>query len=153
MPVLASDFLPFALARGKMMALAETLGRRFKILPNLPHLPLSALSGGNQQKVMLAKWLQTRPNLVLLDEPTQGVDVGAREAVFAQIAAATDGGAIVLCASSDFEQLEQTADRVLIFARGQIVAELRSPFISKAAIAELCYAHSESSSAMERVSA
>ena len=68
---------------------------------------------------MLAKWLQTRPSLVLLDEPTQGVDVGAREAVFAQIAAATAEGAIVICASSDYEQLEQTADRVLIFAGGQ----------------------------------
>jgi len=150
MPVLGTVFRSYALARGAMMELATDLGRRFEVLPNRPQLPLSALSGGNQQKVMLAKWLQTRPSLVLLDEPTQGVDVGAREAVFAQIAAATHEGAIVLCASSDYEQLGQTADRVLIFARGRIVAELTSPSITKSAIAELCYAHSESSSTSQR---
>jgi ribose transport system ATP-binding protein len=153
MPVLETVFRSFALARGAMIKLALDLGQRFEVLPNRPTLPLSALSGGNQQKVMLAKWLQTRPRLVLLDEPTQGVDVGAREAVFAQIAAATAGGAIVICASSDYEQLEQTADRVLIFAGGKIVAELKSPFITKSAIAELCYAHSDSLSSTEGVSA
>ena len=153
MPVLETVFRSFALARSAMMKLALELGRRFEVLPNRPDLPLSALSGGNQQKVMLAKWLQTRPSLVLLDEPTQGVDVGAREAVFAQIAAATAQGAIVICASSDYEQLEQTADRVLIFAAGKVVAELRRPFITKSAIAELCYAHSESLSSTEEVAA
>jgi ribose transport system ATP-binding protein len=149
MPVLANVFRSYALARGSMIRLAADLGRRFEVLPNRPQLPVNALSGGNQQKVLLAKWLQTNPSLVLLDEPTQGVDVGAREAVFARIAAATAEGAIVLCASSDYEQLEQIADRVLIFARGRVVAEIKSPFITKASIAELCYAHSESPTSNE----
>ncbi len=89
---------------------------------------------------MLAKWLQTRPRLVLLDEPTQGVDVGAREQVFAAIAEAAEEGAGVLCASSDYEQLTAICDRVVVFcarAGGRAnSAGLRSP---SAAIAEACY--------------
>jgi ribose transport system ATP-binding protein len=143
MPLLGNAFPAYCVARSAMTRLARDLGRRFEVMPNDPLLPMNALSGGNQQKVVLAKWLQTKPSLVLLDEPTQGVDVGARSAVFSQIQAATDAGAMVLCASSDYEQLEQIADRVLIFAHGRIVAELKSPAISKTAIAELCYTHSE----------
>jgi ribose transport system ATP-binding protein len=143
MPLLGNTFPAYRIARNAMTRLALDLGRRFEVMPNNPSLPMDALSGGNQQKVVLAKWLQTKPSLVLLDEPTQGVDVGARAAVFNQIQAATDDGAMVLCASSDYEQLEQIADRVLIFAHGRIVAELQGAAISKTAIAELCYAHSE----------
>ncbi len=139
MPVLDSVFRGWALTRRGMVALAEDLGRRFEVLPNRPALPLSALSGGNQQKVVLAKWLQRSPRLVLLDEPTQGVDVGARQAVYAQIAAATRSGAVVICASSDYEQLEMICDRVLIFSAGSVIAELTGSQISKSSIAELCY--------------
>jgi ribose transport system ATP-binding protein len=143
MPLLGNVFAAYYLARNAMARLAMDLGHRFEVVPNNPSLPMNALSGGNQQKVVLAKWLQTTPSLVLLDEPTQGVDVGARAAVFNQIQTATNEGAVVLCASSDYEQLEQIADRVLIFARGRIVAELKGAAISKTAIADLCYAHSE----------
>ena len=141
MPLLGNSFKSYALARGAMFKLAADLCERFEVMPKRPALPMSALSGGNQQKVILAKWLQTKPALVLLDEPTQGVDVGARAAVFAQIQAATDAGAMVLCASSDYEQFEQIADRVLIFAHGRVVAELKGADISKSAIARLCYEH------------
>ena len=141
MPLLSSIFKPYALARAAMFSLAAEVCERFEVMPKRPILPMSALSGGNQQKVILAKWLQTKPTLVLLDEPTQGVDVGARAAVFAQIQAATDGGAMVLCASSDYEQFEQIADRVLIFSHGRVVAQLQGTQISKSAIARLCYAY------------
>jgi ABC-type sugar transport system ATPase subunit len=100
---------------------------------------VGSLSGGNQQKVLLAKWFQTRPRLILLDEPTQGVDVGARAQVFAAIAAAARDGAAVLCASADYEQLTAICDRVLVFDRGAVVAELVGDAIGKAAIAEACY--------------
>ncbi len=139
MPVLATRFRRWGLHRKRMVELALDLGRRFEVLPNRPDLPLSALSGGNQQKVILAKWLQQQPRLVLLDEPTQGVDIGARQSVFAQIAEATRAGATVLCASSDYEQLEAICDRVLIFVGGEVVAELAGPAITKSGIAELCY--------------
>ena len=94
---------------------------RYEVRPNHPELKLGILSGGNQQKVLLAKWLQTKPKLLVLDEPTQGVDVGARQAVFAALDQASRQGVALLCASTDYEQLAQICDRVLIFARGRIV--------------------------------
>jgi ribose transport system ATP-binding protein len=114
------------------------LGQEYQVRPNDPAMALAALSGGNQQKVLLAKWLQTRPRLLLLDEPTQGVDVGARQHVFAAISAASVQGVAIVMASTDYEQLEQICDRVLIFARGVIAAELVGSAITKANIAEHC---------------
>ena len=139
MPVLATRFHPWWLARRRMVRLAAELGRRFDVTPNRPTLPISALSGGNAQKIVLAKWLQGKPQLILLDEPTQGVDVGARFKVFEAIREAAAGDAGVLCASSDYEQLATLCDRVLILARGRIAAELSRADLSKEAIAEHCY--------------
>ena len=123
------------------------LGRRtrelcaeFEVRPNDPRLPLSALSGGNAQKVLIAKWLSAQPRLLLLDEPTQGVDVGTRQQLFRAIKAATRAGTTVLCASTDFEQLADICDRVVIFARGEVHDELVGADISKDTIAERCYA-------------
>ncbi len=138
MPVLGSGFLPWALARGRMARHAAELGAKFGVTPNRPSLPLSALSGGNAQKVVLAKWLQTAPRLILLDEPTQGVDVGARLQVFDALRQAAAGGSCILCASSDYEQLAILCDRVLIFANGRVVAELAGAALNKQAIAERC---------------
>ncbi len=139
MPVLDTVFRAWALSRRGMAQLAGELGRRFEVVPNRPALPLSALSGGNAQKVVLAKWLQTRPRLILLDEPTQGVDVGARQNVFAAIRAAAADGACVLCASSDYEQLAMLCDRVLILSHGRFAAELAGGALSKERIAQACY--------------
>jgi ribose transport system ATP-binding protein len=76
---------------------------------------------------------------MLLDEPTQGVDVGARAQVFCAIAEAAEAGATVLCASSDYEQLAAICDRVLVFSRGVVADEISGDRISKSAIAEACY--------------
>jgi ribose transport system ATP-binding protein len=117
---------------------SQVLLERFDVRPNRPNLPYGALSGGNQQKALLAKWLQVEPRLLLLHEPTQGVDVGAREQIFAIIAEATARGTAVICASSDYEQLGRLCDRVLIFARGHIVSELHGDRIDKDQITEEC---------------
>ena len=118
---------------------AVDLAHRYEVRPSDPTMKLSALSGGNAQKVLLAKWLNMNPKLLLLDEPTQGVDVGSREQVYAAIRAAAAQGTAVICASSDHEQLADLCDRVLIFARGGIVAELTDGQITKNQIAACCY--------------
>ena len=153
MPVLGTRFRPWWLARRRMVRLAAELGRRFDVTPNRPTLPVSALSGGNAQKIVLAKWLQGTPKLILLDEPTQGVDIGARFKVFEAIRAAAAGGAGALCASSDYEQLATLCDRVLILARGQIAAELSRDRLSKEAIAEHCYRAGGAATAAREIAA
>jgi ribose transport system ATP-binding protein len=137
MPVLGRRFRAWALARRGMARLAVQLGQQFEVTPNRPAQPLSSLSGGNAQKVVMAKWLQTAPRLILLDEPTQGVDVGARLAVFNALRAAAARGC-VLCASSDYEQLAMLCDRVLILAEGRVVAELSGAALTKHEIAARC---------------
>ncbi|WP_131115542.1 sugar ABC transporter ATP-binding protein [Lichenihabitans psoromatis] len=138
MPVLGHKLNPWCVRRAPMHQLAHDLGQQFGVVPNRPERALSSLSGGNAQKVVLAKWLQTDPSLILLDEPTQGVDVGARELVFDAIRNATRKGAAVICASSDYEQLALLCDRVLVFADGHIGAQLEGEQISKQTIAETC---------------
>lgn len=115
---------------------SEALLRSYDVRPRDPRLPLEALSGGNQQKAVMAKWLQTEPRLLLVHEPTQGVDVGAREQIFKLLRASADRSMTVLCASSDYEQLAAICDRVLVFAGGRIVRELAGDAITKDRIAE-----------------
>ncbi len=136
MPTLALRFRQWMLRRRAMTTEAAEMGRRFEVRPADPTMLMASLSGGNQQKVVLAKWFQMAPRLILLDEPTQGVDIGARQTVFRHIANAASAGAAVLCASSDYEQLAAICSRVLIFAAGQVVAILEGAEISKEAIAE-----------------
>lgn len=118
---------------------AANLGARAGVKPNLPTLPLSALSGGNAQKALLAKWLQVEPRLMLLDEPTQGVDVGARQDIWDALDRAAEGGTAILIGSTDYEQLAQLCHRVLVFARGRVVQELTGTHLTKEAIAEACF--------------
>jgi len=115
--------------------------RDYDVRPPDPRLPYGSLSGGNQQKALLAKWFQTEPHLLLLDEPTQGVDVGARQQIYEQVrTAAQERGMFVLCASSDYEQLAALCDRVLVFGRGRVWRDLVGAEISKDRIIEQCYA-------------
>jgi ribose transport system ATP-binding protein len=126
----------FGLSRRKMEASARELGERFAVSPNEPSMDMSALSGGNQQKAILAKWLQIQPRVLLLDQPTQGVDVQAREQIFAAIREAAAGGTAVLCASADYEELAALCDRLLVLARGRVVGELSGAALTKDGIAQ-----------------
>src|SRR5262249_36726166 len=139
MPVLGSVFNRLALNRRRMVAHAARIAAAFDVVPRDPLRRFSQLSGGNQQKVLLGKWMQVAPKVILLDEPTQGVDVGARQRVWEAIRHAAGEGATVLCASSDYEQLATICDRVLIFARGRVVGELAGASVTKETIAVQCY--------------
>jgi ribose transport system ATP-binding protein len=141
LPVLDRHFNGVVLDRRGMRRSTAALMRDFDVRPADPTLPYGALSGGNQQKALLAKWFQTDPRLLLLDEPTQGVDVGARLQIFELIrATARDRGVNVLCASSDYEQLASLCDRVIVFGRGRVWRELVGAEITKDRIVEQCYA-------------
>jgi ribose transport system ATP-binding protein len=89
--------------------------------------PARTLSGGNQQKAVLGKWLLGRPSVVLLDEPTRGIDVGAKQHVYRLVADLAGAGAAVLLASSEIEELLGLADRVLVLRQGSVVDELARP--------------------------
>jgi ABC-type sugar transport system ATPase subunit len=92
------------------------------------------LSGGNQQKVIIAKWLNMRPTVLALDEPTSGVDVGAREAIYAIIRHHASEGMAVLLASSDFQDFAHVCSRVLVLWEGAVVAELTGDQVTEDAI-------------------
>lgn len=96
--------------------------------------PVSTLSGGNQQKVVLGKWLAAAPVLVLLDDPTKGVDVGAKGEIYSIINRMTEQGAVVILNSSDDEELVSLCDRVLVMYEGGIRAELAGSSITRAAL-------------------
>src|SRR5262245_47539216 len=96
---------------------------RFEVRPSNPKLPASSFSGGNQQKIVLAKWLQPSPSVLLLDEPTQGVDAGARKQILELICDAAASGMCVGMFSTDLEQLAAVCHRVLVLRGGEIVSE------------------------------
>lgn len=128
------------LSREKLLRAAARTADEYDVRPRDPRLSYSSLSGGNQQKVLLAKWFQTRPKLLLLHEPTQGVDVGARAEIFSLLRRAADEGTSVVVASSDHDQLAMLCDRVLVIRSGRAVTELRGEAITKEAIGDACYA-------------
>ena len=99
---------------------------------------LMAFSGGNQQKVLFGKWLRRRPAIFLLDEPTQGVDIGAKAALHHQLLDAAEQGAGVLVSSSDLDELAALCRRVLVLRDGRIVAELTGNRLNVANIAREC---------------
>jgi ribose transport system ATP-binding protein len=95
---------------------------------------LNNFSGGNQQKVLLAKWLRRRPAVILLDEPTQGVDIGSKAEIHRQLLAEAERGAAVVVASTDVDELAAVCSRILVLRRGRIVADLQRGDVSVARI-------------------
>ena len=117
---------------------AEGLVKRFRVRPPSVDLTFSQLSGGNQQKVVLAKWINYGPRLLLLNEPTQGVDVGARQQIYGLLHRLADSGCRILLASSDYDELAIMCSRVFIVADGCIVVDLAGAGVTESAIAEAC---------------
>ena len=113
--------------------------RQYDVRPVAPTRELETLSGGNQQKALVAKWLERRPRIFLMHEPTQGVDVKAREEIAGVISEiAAEGGSVVLC-SCEYEDLARICGRVLVFRHGRIASELAGDALTKERIIERCY--------------
>jgi ribose transport system ATP-binding protein len=109
---------------------ATDVMRRFSVRPRDPERVIGTLSGGNQQKVVLARWLEAGSALLVLEEPTIGVDVGAKTEIYTVLQGALDRGMAVLLVSSDFEEVAGIAHRALVFNRGAVVAEIAGKEIS-----------------------
>ncbi|MEC3975776.1 sugar ABC transporter ATP-binding protein [Amycolatopsis sp. H20-H5] len=114
------------------LAETRTWMRVVDLRPPAPEQPLKLLSGGNQQKVVMAKWLRLEPRVLLLDEPTQGVDVGAKAAIHELVAAAKNNGTAVLVCSSDTKELVSLCDRVLVFKDGRVISEVARAQLTEA---------------------
>lgn len=106
---------------------ARAMGFEPRRLGNLA----GTLSGGNQQKLLLARWLHRRPKVLMLDEPTRGIDLGAKEEIFGAIRSLAEQGIGIILVSSDLDEVVNHCDRVAVMARGRIVTTLMSPVTVK----------------------
>ena len=109
--------------------------------------PIRELSGGNQQKVLLARWLALEPEILILDEPTRGVDVGAKFEIQSIIRKQVAQGLAVLLISSEFEELVEGADRIVVLQDGRSVSELQNPGVTEGALIRAIAHHHERSAA------
>jgi ribose transport system ATP-binding protein/rhamnose transport system ATP-binding protein len=128
------------MSRHKRRALALEAIRALAVKAQGIDTPVGRLSGGNQQKIVIGRWLARQPRLLLLDEPTRGVDVGARGEIHRLIRKLAEEGMGVLVISSEPDELPELCDRVLVMAEGRIVKEIEGEAISRQAIVEASYA-------------
>ena len=114
------EFIP----RARELSEAQATVRRFSIKAAGVEEPVATLSGGNQQKVVLARWMEAHVKLIILEEPTIGVDVGAKADIYHLLQLSLRKGLAALLISSDFEEVERICHRALVFSRGQMAAEI-----------------------------
>ncbi len=127
--------------RATEQAVVDTAVRDFRIVTASTADSVSQLSGGNQQKVVLAKWFGTEPRVLVLDEPTRGVDVGAKAEIYRLLEAAKAQGLAILVSSSETPELQRLCDRILVMFRGAIVARLTNEEADEARIARFAIGH------------
>jgi ribose transport system ATP-binding protein len=108
----------------EMTAAARRQIERLRIKVSSPGALAGSLSGGNQQKVVVGRWLEVSPRVMLLDDPTRGVDVGAKREIYLLIRALADDGRVVLFRSTELPELVGLADRILVFYRGRLTSEI-----------------------------
>ena len=111
-----------------------------QLRPPNPELASGNLSGGNQQKVVIAKWLMARPKVIVFDEPTRGIDVGAKAEIYTRIREISQQGVGVVMASSDLPELLGMSDRILVMHEGRMAGELSRAEASEEAIMHLATA-------------
>jgi ABC-type sugar transport system ATPase subunit len=126
-------FLADVFRRARVAGIAETVGLRAAVYDT----PVRQLSGGNQQKVVIGKSILGTPRVILLDEPTRGIDVAVKHSIYSLVGAAADAGCAVVMASSDMQEVLGIADRILVMRAGSVAGELDSAQASERAILRL----------------
>jgi ribose transport system ATP-binding protein len=139
LPTLGRYFRRGQLRQRRELADVSEVLAEYQVVPPDPRRALGQLSGGNQQKALVAKWLRTEPRLLLLHEPTQGVDIGSREQLFRVIRATADAGCTVIIVSGEHEDLAHLCDRVLICRYGSVATVLEKAMLDADRILEQCY--------------
>ncbi len=124
---------PFLDARAEQLLVTNAMDR-LRVKAASPSVAVGTLSGGNQQKVVVGKWLATNPGILLLMDPTRGIDVGTKQELYVLVRQLADAGATVLFYSTDYDELIGMCDRVAILYRGQVVRELSGADITEANI-------------------
>lgn len=114
--------------------MVDDVVRRFGIRLRTPEQPVGTLSGGNQQKVLLGRWLEMDPEVIILDEPTRGVDVGAKAEIHELIQKLAGRGKGILLISSDLPELLALSHRALVLHQGRIAEELSGPEMNQEAV-------------------
>jgi ABC-type sugar transport system ATPase subunit len=122
LPILGRLGKPFV-KRNREKTLTETWIQKLGVVCRGPGQPIAQLSGGNQQKLVIGKWLETNPKLLIVDEPTRGVDVGAKAAVHELMRSLASQGLAILAVSSDLPEVLTIADRILVMREGRVVKE------------------------------
>jgi ABC-type sugar transport system ATPase subunit len=122
--------------RGRERAATRKVMADLRVRAASPSVPAASLSGGNQQKALFAKWVMTGPRVLLMDEPTRGVDVGAKTEIYRIINGLTADGVAVVLVSSDLPELVAMSDRVLVMREGRPVSELAGDDVNEQNILE-----------------
>jgi ribose transport system ATP-binding protein len=120
--------------RARERAAVADAVRHLRIKVGSPDDAVSTLSGGNQQKVVIARWLMTEPRLILLNDPTRGIDVGTKQEIYRLLRELADAGAAILFYSTDYDELVGCCDRVAVMYDGRIVRELEGDGVTEQAI-------------------
>jgi ribose transport system ATP-binding protein len=123
-PLAAGLSLFSVLAPSRESKASLELGRKVGLRPNDPQLPIELLSGGNQQKVVIGRWLHLAASVYVFEDPTAGVDVGAKAEIYRLFDVALQAKAAIVIVSTDFEEVAKVCHRALVFDRGRVVAEL-----------------------------
>jgi rhamnose transport system ATP-binding protein len=139
--VAASDLAGFArwglMRQEELRVAGADLIRRYAVKADSPLRRVGALSGGNQQKVLFGKWLRRNPSMLIVEEPTKGVDVRAKRDIHDEIRARAQAGAAVLVASSDLPEILELADRIVVLNRGRVAGILEGASASEEAVMSL----------------
>jgi rhamnose transport system ATP-binding protein len=130
-----------ALDFGRERELAADYARRFQIKTPALYAPVATLSGGNQQKVALSRWLVTKPSVLILDEPTQGIDVGAKSEIHALMTELAAQGVAILMISSELPEILGMSDRVAVMHGGRVVGELERAEADQQKVLALALGH------------